>query len=199
MDKSSQNANNISNFKELSVVREYFSHNMRTSAAMVVATVMVFKCGLGDDMENMSDVISESSYFLDVYAKGMEVMFDFVLDVPMGEEIEEIEPSKLINHFMAKVPITISEQGINFAVEMDNFKFKTNSHIVKTLIEMILCEEARKSKGNIRINGKDGLYVIDKDIPVDEIPEIFNLFVKLFQKLNIDFSYNEKLIKLRFV
>lgn len=185
------------NLKELCMVREYFSHNIRTSAAMVVATVMVFKCGLGDDVENMSDVISESAYFLDVYGKGMEVMFDFVLGVPTTNEQEEIEPSKLINHFLAKVPLTISEQGISVAVDIDNFVVNTNSHTFKNLLEMILCEEVRKCRGNVIITGKDGVYTIDKEATVD-IPEIYSLFAKLFKELNIDFEYNDKQIKLRF-
>lgn len=188
---------NAGNLNDLSTVREYFSHNIRTSTAMVVATVMVFKCGLGDDIENMSDVISESAYFLDVYSKGMEIMFDFVLNVPITDEKEEIEPAKLINHFMAKVPITLSEQGINFAVELDNFKVNTKSHIFKNLIELILCEEARKSRGNIKITGKNGLYTIDKDSAF-EVPEIYKLFTRLFKKLGIEFTYTDKQIKMRF-
>lgn len=185
------------NIKELSVVREYFSHNIRTSAAMVVATVMVFKCGLGDDVDNMSDIISESAYFLDVYGKGMEVMFDFVLGQPIETATEEIEPSKLINHFMAKVPLTISEQGINFSLDTDDFKIKTNGHIVKNLIEIILCEEARKSNGNITITGKNGLYTISRENPV-EVPSIFALLVRLFAKLSIEFSCGEKQLQMRF-
>ena len=37
---------------DLSVVREYFSHNLRTSTAMVVATVSLFKFGLSDDSDS---------------------------------------------------------------------------------------------------------------------------------------------------
>lgn len=185
------------NIKDLSTVREYFSHNIRTSTAMVVATVMVFKCGLGDDMENMSDVIAESAYFLDVYDKGMEILFDFVLGIPVRDDMEEIEPSRLIGHFITKVPITITEQGINLSVDTDGFKFKSNSHIVKNLLEIILCEEARKSRGNVKITGRDGVYAIDKDTR-SEIPAIFAIFKRLFAKLGIGFDYNENRLELRF-
>lgn len=185
------------NTEELSIVREYFSHNIRTSTAMVVATVMVFKCGLGDDMENMSDVISESAYFLDVYDKGMEILFDFVLGVPVSADKEEIEPSRLISHFTTKVPITIAEQGISLSVDTDSFKFKSNGHIVKNLLEIILCEEARKSRGSVKITGRNGVYVIEKENP-GENPAIFAIFVRLFGKLGIDFSYGEKRLELRF-
>ncbi len=185
------------NTEELSVVREYFSHNIRTSTAMVVATVMVFKCGLGDDMENMSDVISESAYFLDVYDKGMEILFDFVLGVPVSTDKEEIEPSRLISHFTTKVPITIAEQGISLSVDTDSFKFKSNGHIVKNLLEIILCEEARKSRGSVKITGRNGVYVIEKENP-GETPAIFAIFARLFGKLGIGFSYGEKRLELRF-
>lgn len=187
----------VCNVKDLSTVREYFSHNIRTSAAMVVATVMVFKCGLSEDTDNMSDIISESAYFLDVYDKGMEIMFDFVLGKPIEKETDIIEPSKLINHFMAKVPLTIAEQGINFSIDTDDFKIKTNGHIVKNLIEMVLCEEARKSSGNISITCKEGVFLISKENKVD-VPDIFELFVRLFAALNIEFSCSSNQIQMRF-
>ena len=50
--------------RNLNIVREYFSHNMRTSTAMVVATVSIFKFGLSDDTDNMTDMIRIIPYFL---------------------------------------------------------------------------------------------------------------------------------------
>ena len=75
----------------LSIVREYFSHNMRTSTAMVVATVSIFKFGLSDDTDNMTDMIIESSYFLDVYDKAIVVLFNYVLNKPIKNVKEKFD------------------------------------------------------------------------------------------------------------
>ena len=80
---------------DLSVVREYFSHNLRTSTAMVVATVSLFKFGLSDDSDSMADMIVESAYFLDVYDKGMEILFNYILGKPIRNDKETFDPVKI--------------------------------------------------------------------------------------------------------
>lgn len=192
--------NTLSNIsvKELSDVREYFSHNIRTSTAMVVATVMVLKYGLSEEDSTGTDIISESAYFLDVYDKGMDICFDFVLGKPVKNDGEEISPSKIIRHFAAKLPITIKEQGIDFSEDLDEFVCKSNGYMVKTLLEMILCQEVRAAKGKLSVTGKNGEYRLINSEPIGKPPEIYKIFKKIFADLGTDFSFGDNFLTLRF-
>lgn len=186
------------NIKELAEVREYFSHNIRTSTAMVVATVMVFKYGLSEEEDSGSDIISESAYFLDIYDKGMDICFDFVLGKGISSRCEEIFPSRIIRHFQGKLPITIKEQGIDIETDMDDFCIKSNGYNVKSLLEIILCQEIRNAKGKMKISGQNGLYQIYNEIPIGSPPEIYNIFKRLLSMLGAEFSFDNNGISLRF-
>lgn len=186
------------NIKELSDVREYFSHNIRTSTAMVVATVMVFKYGLSEE-DSGSDIISESAYFLDIYDKGMDICFDFVLGKIAHNVEEEIFPSKIIRHFQGKLPLTIKEQGLTIETELDDFCAKSNGHTLKSLLEIILCQEIKNAKGNMKISGKNGLYSIRNETPIGAPPQIYNIFKKLLALLGAEFSFDNNGISLRFI
>lgn len=193
-------SDNSINIKELSLVREFFSHNIRTSTAIVVATAMIFKYNLLDepDPDSDSDIISESAYFLDVYDKGMDICFDFVLNKPIRNDLEEVYPSKIIRHFQNKLPITIKDQGIDLEIELDEFVAKSNLHALKTLIEIILCQEVRNCKGVMKIKGEAGVYSIVCEEALSAYPEIYNIFQKLLAIFGVDFSFDNNSIVLRF-
>lgn len=191
--------NNI-NINELSLVREFFSHNIRTSTAIVVATAMIFKYNLLDEQDDGgdSDVISESAYFLDVFDKGMDICFDFVLNKPLRNDLEEVYPSKIIRHFQHKLPITIADQGIDLQIELDEFATKSNLHAIKTIIEIILCQEVRNCKGLLKITGEGGVYSISCEESLSPCPEIYGIFQKLLAILGVDFSFDDNSIVMRF-
>ena len=184
--------------KELSIVREYFSHNMRTATAMVVATVSIFKFGLDDDTENLSNMIIESSYFLDIYDKGMEVLFNYILGKPLRTEKEEIDPVKITGRLIDDLQCSIKEQGLNVECFFEDMNIKeTNGYIVKTLLELILCEEIKKSEAGIEIKTGDKVFSIRKAVPNDS-PEIYDIYIKLLAELNIEFKYNKENLTLKF-
>lgn len=184
--------------KDLSVVREYFSHNMRTATAMVVATVSIFKFGLDDDTENLSNMIIESSYFLDIYDKGMEVLFNYILGKPLRSEKDEIDPVKITARLIEDLQCSIKEQGLNVECYFDDMTIsETNSYIVKTLLELILCEEIKKSEAGIEIKTGDKTFSIRKAAPTDN-PEIYDIYVKLLSDLNIEFKYTKDNLTLKF-
>ncbi len=183
----------------LSVVREYFSHNMRTSTAMVVATVSIFKFGLSDDTDNMTDMIIESSYFLDVYDKGMEVLFNFVLGKPIKNEQEKFDPVKITGKVIEDLRCSINEQNIKVSCIFDEMsEVKTNSYIAKTLLELILCEEVRKCSSELNIVSRDNVLTLKKSNQTD-IPEIYNIFNKILAEVNIEFTYTSDSVSLRFL
>lgn len=183
----------------LSVVREYFSHNMRTSTAMVVATVSIFKFGLSDDTDNMTDMIIESSYFLDVYDKGMEVLFNFVLGKPIKNEQEKFDPVKITGKVIEDLRCSINEQNIKVSCIFDEMsEVKTNSYIAKTLLELILCEEVRKCSSELNIVSRDNVLTFKKANQTD-IPEIYNIFNKILAEVNIEFTYTSDSVSLRFL
>ena len=183
----------------LSVVREYFSHNMRTSTAMVVATVSIFKFGLSDDTDNMTDMIIESSYFLDVYDKGMEVLFNFVLGKPIKNEQEKFDPVKITGKVIEDLRCSINEQNIKVSCIFDEMSdVKTNSYIANTLLELILCEEVRKCSSELNIVSRDNVLTLKKANQTD-IPEIYNIFNKILAEVNIEFTYTSDSVSLRFL
>lgn len=183
----------------LSVVREYFSHNMRTSTAMVVATVSIFKFGLSDDTDYMTDMIIESSYFLDVYDKGMEVLFNFVLGKPIKNEQEKFDPVKITGKVIEDLRCSINEQNIKVSCIFDEMsEVKTNSYIAKTLLELILCEEVRKCSSELNIVSRDNVLTLKKANQTD-IPEIYNIFNKILAEVNIEFTYTSDSVSLRFL
>ena len=183
---------------DLSVVREYFSHNMRTSTAMVVATVSIFKFGLSDDTDNMTDMIIESSYFLDVYDKGMEVLFNYVLNKPIKNEKEKFDPVKITGKVIEDLRCSIQEQNIKVSCIYDEMNpVKTNSYIAKTLLELILCEEIRKCSSELSIHSRGDVLTIKKSYNTD-IPDIYQIFKNILAEVEIDFIYTSDSVSLRF-
>ncbi|HIZ88475.1 MAG: hypothetical protein SPF17_02730 [Candidatus Mucispirillum faecigallinarum] len=190
------NSNTLIN--DLSVVREYFSHNLRTSTAMVVATVSIFKFGLSDDTDNMADMIIESSYFLDVYDKGMEVLFNYVLGKPIRNDKEAFDPVKITGKVIEDLRSSIKEQNINVLCFFEDMKpVETNSYVAKTLLELILCEEIRKCTSDLTISSRDNILLIKKTKGTKN-PEIYNIFARFFKEFNIEFTYTEDTLTLRF-
>lgn len=190
------NSNTLIN--DLSVVREYFSHNLRTSTAMVVATVSIFKFGLSDDTDNMADMIIESSYFLDVYDKGMEVLFNYVLGKPIRNDKEAFDPVKITGKVIEDLRSSIKEQNINILCFFEDMKpVETNSYVAKTLLELILCEEIRKCTSDLTISSRDNILLIKKTKGTKN-PEIYNIFARFFKEFNIEFTYTEDTLTLRF-
>lgn len=190
------NSNTLIN--DLSVVREYFSHNLRTSTAMVVATVSIFKFGLSDDTDNMADMIIESSYFLDVYDKGMEVLFNYVLGKPIRNDKEAFDPIKITGKVIEDLRSSIKEQNINVLCFFEDMKpVETNSYVAKTLLELILCEEIRKCTSDLTISSRDNILLIKKTKGTKN-PEIYNIFARFFKEFNIEFTYTEDTLTLRF-
>lgn len=190
------NSNTLIN--DLSVVREYFSHNLRTSTAMVVATVSIFKFGLSDDTDNMADMIIESSYFLDVYDKGMEVLFNYVLGKPIRNDKEAFDPVKITGKVIEDLRSSIKEQNINVLCFFEDMKvIETNSYVAKTLLELILCEEIRKCTSDLTISSRDNILLIKKTKGTKN-PEIYNIFARFFKEFNIEFTYTEDTLTLRF-
>ena len=190
------NSNTLIN--DLSVVREYFSHNLRTSTAMVVATVSIFKFGLSDDTDNMADMIIESSYFLDVYDKGMEVLFNYVLGKPIRHDKEAFDPVKITGKVIEDLRRSIKEQNINVLCFFEDMKpVETNSYVAKTLLELILCEEIRKCTSDLTISSRDNILLIKKTKGTKN-PEIYNIFARFFKEFNIEFTYTEDTLTLRF-
>ena len=190
------NSNTLIN--DLSVVREYFSHNLRTSTAMVVATVSIFKFGLSDDTDNMADMIIESSYFLDVYDKGMEVLFNYVLGKPIRNDKEAFDPVKITGKVIEDLRSSIKEQNINVLCFFEDMKpVETNSYVAKTLLELILCEEIRKCTSDLTISSRDNILLIKKTKGTKN-PEIYNIFARFFKESNIEFTYTEDTLTLRF-
>lgn len=182
----------------LSIVREYFSHNMRTSTAMVVATVSIFKFGLSDDTDNMTDMIIESSYFLDVYDKGMEVLFNYVLNKPIKNEREKFDPVKITGKVIEDLRCSIQEQNIKVSCIYDEMNpVKTNSYIAKTLLELILCEEIRKCSSELSIHSRGDVLTIKKSYNTD-IPDIYQIFKNILAEVEIDFTYTSDSVSLRF-
>ena len=182
----------------LSIVREYFSHNMRTSTAMVVATVSIFKFGLSDDTDNMTDMIIESSYFLDVYDKGMEVLFNYVLEKPIKNEKEKFDPVKITGKVIEDLRCSIQEQNIKVSCIYDEMNpVKTNSYIAKTLLELILCEEIRKCSSELSIHSRGDVLTIKKSYNTD-IPDIYQIFKNILAEVEIDFIYTSDSVSLRF-
>ena len=182
----------------LSIVREYFSHNMRTSTAMVVATVSIFKFGLSDDTDNMTDMIIESSYFLDVYDKGMEVLFNYVLNKPIKNEKEKFDPVKITGKVIEDLRCSIQEQNIKVSCIYDEMDpVKTNSYIAKTLLELILCEEIRKCSSELSIHSRGDVLTIKKSYNTD-IPDIYQIFKNILAEVEIDFIYTSDSVSLRF-
>ena len=182
----------------LSIVREYFSHNMRTSTAMVVATVSIFKFGLSDDTDNMTDMIIESSYFLDVYDKGMEVLFNYVLNKPIKNEKEKFDPVKITGKVIEDLRCSIQEQNIKVSCIYDEMDpVKTNSYIAKTLLELILCEEIRKCSSELSIHSRGNVLTIKKSYNTD-IPDIYQIFKNILAEVEIDFIYTSDSVSLRF-
>lgn len=182
----------------LSIVREYFSHNMRTSTAMVVATVSIFKFGLSDDTDNMTDMIIESSYFLDVYDKGMEVLFNYVLEKPIKNEREKFDPVKITGKVIEDLRCSIQEQNIKVSCIYDEMNpVKTNSYIAKTLLELILCEEIRKCSSELSIHSRGDVLTIKKSYNTD-IPDIYQIFKNILAEVEIDFIYTSDSVSLRF-
>ena len=184
----------------LNIVREYFSHNMRTSTAMVVATVSVMKLGLDTENDDIDGIIIESSYFLDIYDKGMEVVFNHVLDKPMRNDKENVAPLKIVELLLANLTKTIEEQGSKITC---NFKDdiiipETNSYILKTLLEVIICEEIKKSDTGLTINSENNTIIIRKHMKSSS-PEIYDIFADMLHKLNIEFTYNDENTTLRFL
>lgn len=190
------NSNTLIN--DLSVVREYFSHNLRTSTAMVVATVSIFKFGLSDDTDNMADMIIESSYFLDVYDKGMEVLFNYVLGKPIRNDKEAFDPVKITGKVIEDLRSSIKGQNINVLCFFEDMKpVETNSYVAKTLLELILCEEIRKCTSDLTISSRDNILLIKKTKGTKN-PEIYNIFARFFKEFNIEFTYTEDTLTLRF-
>lgn len=184
--------------RDLNIVREYFSHNMRTSTAMVVATVSIFKFGLSDDTDNMTDMIMESSYFLDVYDKGMEVLFNFVLGNPIENGQEKFDPVKIAGKVTEDLRCSIQEQNIKISCIFDEMvSVKTNSYIAKTVLELVLCEEIRKCTSELLIHSRDNVLTIKK-LNQSDTPEIYQIFNKLLAEVGIEFSYSPEAVSLRF-
>lgn len=183
---------------DLSVVREYFSHNLRTSTAMVVATVSLFKFGLSDDTDSMADMIVESSYFLDVYDKGMEVLFNYILGKPIRNDKETFDPVKITGKVIEDLRSSIKEQNINISCFFEDMNtWETNSYAAKTLLELILCEEIRKCTTEMTISSRDNVLCIKKTEEANS-PEIYKIFVRFFAEFNIEFTYTLNTITLRF-
>lgn len=183
---------------DLSVVREYFSHNLRTSTAMVVATVSLFKFGLSDDTDSMADMIVESSYFLDVYDKGMEVLFNYILGKPIRNDKETFDPVKITGKVIEDLRSTIKEQNINISCFFEDMNtWETNSYVAKTLLELILCEEIRKCTAEMTISSRDNVLYIKK-AEESKNPEIYKIFARFFAEFNIEFTYTLDTLTLRF-
>lgn len=184
--------------KDLSIVREYFSHNMRTSTAMVVATVSMFKYGLNDDIDNMSDIVIESAYFLDIYDKGMETLFSYLFDNKIRNDKEQFDPLKIALRLIEDVKNSIKTQGVEIECFFDEMNINnTNSYAVKTLIELILCEEIRKSESKLTLKAKNKTFTIIREKHSD-LPEIYSIFARFLQELNIQFIYDNETLTLRF-
>ncbi len=183
---------------DLSVVREYFSHNLRTSTAMVVATVSLFKFGLSDDSDSMADMIVESAYFLDVYDKGMEILFNYILGKPIRNDKETFDPVKITGKVIEDLKNTVKEQNINIFCCFENMNTcETNSYVAKALLELILCEEIRKCNVEMTISSRDNVLCIKKTTETKN-PEIYKIFAKFFAEFSIEFTYTLDTITLRF-
>lgn len=183
---------------DLSIVREYFSHNLRTSTAIVVATVSLFKFGFSDDTDSMADTIVESSYFLDIYDKGMEILFNYILGKPVCNNKEIFEPVRIANRVVEDLRCTITEQNVTIRRSFkDICKCETNSYVAKTLLELILCEEIRKCASSLTISSHDNKLCIDKTYETKD-PEIYKIFAKIFAEFSIEFTYTPNSLTLRF-
>lgn len=183
---------------DISVVREYFSHNLRTSTAIVVATVSLFKFGFSDDTDSMADTIVESSYFLDVYDKGMEILFNYLLGKPVCNNKDTFEPVKIANRVVEDLQCTITEQNVKVLCSFnDTCKCETNSYVAKTLMELVLCEEIRKCASTLTISSQNNILYIKKTYETKD-PEIYRIFAKIFAEFNIDFTYTPNALTLRF-
>ncbi len=184
---------------DLSIVREYFSHNLRTSTAMVVATVSIFKFGLSDDTDSMADMIIESSYFLDVYDKGMEILFNYILGKPIRNDKEIFDPVKITGKVIEDLRSTIKEQNITISCFFEDMnKCETNSYVAKTLLELILCEEIRKCNSSINVSSRENVLYLKKSTETKN-PEIYDIFARFFAEFNIEFTYTLDSLTLRFV
>lgn len=184
----------------LSIVREYFSHNIRTSTAMIVASVSIFKFGLDSENDDISEIIIESSYFLDVYDKAMEIMFNYVLDKPIRNDKEVFAPLKVIEVIIENLRKTIKEQGVDIVCEFNNdiTMSETNGYVLKTLLEVVLCEEIKKSDSGLTIVTEDNVITIKKHMK-SSCPDIYHLFADFFKKFNIEFDFDAENTILRFL
>lgn len=190
------NSNTLIN--DLNIVREYFSHNLRTSTAMVVATVSMFKYGLSDDTDNIADMIIESAYFLDIYDKGMETLFSYIFGNTLRNDKEHIDPVKIAGKLIDDIKNSIKTQGVEIECFFDEMDIdNNNSYVVKTLIELILCEEIRKCESKLVIKAKDNVFTILRD-KVFQSPEIYSIFARILLELNIKFEYSSENLILRF-
>lgn len=146
----------------------------------------------------MTDMIIESSYFLDIYDKGMEVLFNFVLGKPIKNEQEKFDPVKIAGKVIEDLRCSIQEQNIKVSCFFDEMSpVKTNSYIAKTLLELILCEEIRKCSSELSIHSRDNVLTIKK-LNKSDTPEVYQIFNRLLAEVGIEFSYSTESVSLRF-
>ncbi len=187
------------NIDDLSTVREFFSHRLRTSTALLVATATVIKHGFIDDILNIEESIAEAAFFVDVYESGMNTCFDYCLNKNLRANPEKVMPSDIIKHVLSRVEFTITDATSQIECDLDDFSYEAVLYPIKALLEVVLCEELRAQAQHYKITGKDGLYTIVKDKKVVALPEIYPTLRKVFKAHNVEFTYDDTNITLRFL
>ena len=128
----------------------------------------------------------------------MEVLFNYVLGKPIRNDKEAFDPVKITGKVIEDLRSSIKEQNINVLCFFEDMKpVETNSYVAKTLLELILCEEIRKCTSDLTISSRDNILLIKKTKGTKN-PEIYNIFARFFKEFNIEFTYTEDTLTLRF-
>ena len=181
------------------VVYKYFSHNIRTSTATIVAMLEALKDGLGDDADEMMSMITESGFLLDLFDRGLSSCSNYILSGEISGVQDRINLHRLVNRFLDEVTYFQDTGAERPEIDIpDDFEVDDTSYIFKTLFQIILFEASKTCADCMKISLRQGQLSVRCANLFTENPEILKLFIEMFTAVGIEAGYDGEIYNMRF-
>ncbi len=154
---------------------------------------------LGDDAEEMLEIVAESGFLLDTFDRGMSSCFRFLLEDKVDAADDDIDVKRLVDHYLDKTKFSTHPDQADIEIDVeDDFHIRTCGYVFKTLFMMVLSEAVANAKGKLIIKGEPPVLSLSCGQGFNELPVVFSIFTNMFERGGTRFSYTSDEISMRF-
>lgn len=187
------------NPEEVLKAYKYFSHHIRTATSSIVALTEAMQDGLMDDSAEITELVAQSGFLLDLFDRGMSATFRYLVAGEIEKRDDETDIGKLVEHLLEKTYVLSDVPETELELDIDtDFKVINNAYMMKSIFLITLYEAIKASSGKLEIKGEFPVLNIKTNKEFAGFPEIIQIFSEMFCQVGIQLECDTNSISLRF-